>query len=349
MTRQRLLTLALAAFSSRAAVADDQQKPTVQVEKLVFPAVGDDDQKKLTRAVEEGITAANARRGSEYNHRYAVGRSVELFTDECLADARCWQQAVELLNVPMTLSGTLTRVAEGWNADLSLYARDLARVAKHRQFECPGCSVETFGDRVRDTVLDMVRWNIQMPRGTLIVHTVPAGLAVRVDGRVVGNSPIEIVETAEQHTVVATAPDREDQRASIQVDAQGRIEVEMKAPRKAAVAPLLPPPPPETWTPRNLRIAGFTLVGVGVAGIIIGAALVGIDGQEIGRHANQNGVLVAERYTTAAPGGGIIAVGAVIGLVSVVPFYFAHRKESAARLRASVTPGGAAVSIDGRF
>jgi hypothetical protein len=248
----------------------------------------------------------------------------------------------------MTLSGTLAKKADSWEADLSLFARDLARVAKHTAFSCPGCSLDTFVERVRDTVNDMVRSNQQLARGTLAVHTVPAGVEVRVDGRSVGNSPVEITETAGQHTIVGTAPDREEQRAIIELDPQGRVEVELKVPPKGALVAVVPPPPTGTWTPRNLRIAAWTLVGAGVAGIIIGAALVGIDGHEIGRH-DQNNVLFHDVYTTAAPGGGVIAVGAVVGLVSVVPFYFAKRKEAAARVSASVGPGGATVNLAGRF
>jgi hypothetical protein len=340
--------LGFAAAAPGAALADEQ--PRVAVEKLGYPGVGDAEQRKLLHAIDEGIGFANARQASAANHKYAFEKSKELFTDECLANAQCWQQTIELLNVEMTLSGTLTRTGAGWDADLSLYARDLRRVAGHKQFPCPGCSLDTFADRVRDTVVDMVRSNIQLPRGTLMVHTAPAGAEVRVDGRIVGSAPVEIPETAGQHTVIATLPNREEQRAVVQLDPQGSIEVEMKLPLKAAPPPVLPPVAAETWTPRNLKIAGWTLVGAGVAGIIIGAALVGIDGHDAGgQHENPSGILVHDQYTTAASGGGIIAIGAVVGLVSVVPFYFAHRKESAAKLRASVGPHGATVGIDGSF
>jgi hypothetical protein len=320
-------------MSAHAAQADGDARRTVAIVKLGMVDIPEAEAGKLREIINQKVDAADGERKSRAAVDYALGHFKELFTDECLADDHCWTQAARAIPADLTLSGSLARTRDGYEGTLTLFAADLGRVLRREQISCPRCAPLTFTERVGDTVFDLIKSHGKLERGTLFVRSQPDGAEIRVDGRLAGKAPIEITEAVGQHEVVGSAEGRVEQRISVEVKPQARIEVDFLM--KPAPAPIARPnPPAERWSSKNLKIVGWSLVGAGLAGIIIGAAVAGIDGNEIRRFDN-HGTWSVEARDTASTGGAIIAIGAALGLASIAPFYLAKRKQST-QLKVSV-------------
>jgi hypothetical protein len=207
---------------------------------------------------------------------------------------------------------------------------------------------------LRDAIVETVRSNLEGPRGTIIVTTEPPGLEVRCDGHAFGKTPLERREVAGSHVITVTALSGEESRQEIDLTADARLPVDFNfAPKPIVATPTVAKPspaplPPETWTPRNLKVAGWTLVGASIVGVVVGASLLGINGHEIGRHT-ENNLLVADVYNTGAAGGAVIGLAAAIGLASAAPFYLAKKKDSVAKVKAMIGPSGAHFAVEGRW
>lgn len=96
----------------------------------------------------------------------------------------------------------------------------------------------------------------------------PPGALLRLDGKVVGETPFERVLEPGTHNVQATLDGHVDETQQVQaiegVNATVRFDLE---------------PVPRSIRYRSLRQFGWVALGVGVAGVVAGATLIAIDGR----------------------------------------------------------------------
>ncbi|MBK6691203.1 MAG: hypothetical protein IPG50_03215 [Myxococcales bacterium] len=122
------------------------------------------------------------------------------------------------------------------------------------------------------------------PRLSRIVISAEAqapGMVIELDGKALSpavlGSPFPV--DAGEHTVSASAPDREPVVLKVTVTAEGQVS-RLDVPRlkervlesDVTVAPVAPPPPPSEPSTPSVRTTGYVLGGVGLASLAIGGA-----------------------------------------------------------------------------
>jgi hypothetical protein len=165
---------------------------------------------------------------------------------------------------------------------------------------CKGCKLAAVGDKVDVLVVKVVtQLASRVPGpGELTVASVPLGATVSVDGKDYGLTPQQLKLEPGEHTVQVTKPGFEDQRQTLEIeaDSEQRVELELV---KVVVAPAEPPKEsrrdkkktdkdkadkdkadkvdhgPKAGKP--WMIAGGVVMGLGVAGVLTGVALILID------------------------------------------------------------------------
>lgn len=108
----------------------------------------------------------------------------------------------------------------------------------------------------------------------LSLRTQPPGARIEIDGRDVGVTPLEVDLSAGTHRIVATKPGHLPQ--SLEIEAVEGVN-------KALEVQLLPEPVREDPSARALTIAGAVTLGLGVATLAAGVALVVVEGDPFRR------------------------------------------------------------------
>ncbi len=175
----------------------------------------------------------------------------------------------------------------------------------------------------------------------LVFDSDPPGAVIRVDGQVVGATPMERVVEPGRHVVRAErdgyVAEQREVEAVVGVRATVRLELE---------------PIPRTHRDRRLRIAGWSTLGAGVAAVAIGVPLIVVhgrpnrlacDGDDVDPLGNCRFL-----HATRGPGIGVVALGGALVATGVTLLVVSRdRSRSAARL--SLTAGWARVGVHGRF
>jgi len=133
---------------------------------------------------------------------------------------------------------------------------------------------------------------------------VPPGAEVRVDGRPVGTAELEVTVVAGPHRVQATHENHDPLEVSVDVKPQERLEVDLKMPPRTSHAPPLPPEPKVSWW-NTRRIAGVAMMAAGLAGVLVGAPLLAIDGSCHGDNCPQF-------WDNKGSGGALVGLGAAL-------------------------------------
>lgn len=209
---------------------------------------------------------------------------------------------------------------------------------------CEVCGVheaaQTLGD-VTATVGSKLE-ALQLGPAILEIHSTPGGAVIELDGEPVGRAPVERQLEEGEHWISARLEGYVTQRRQVRAVAGVRESLELQ----------LAPVPVEAPTgPGRLEIAGWSLLGIGAAGIATGAVLIVLE--ERPNRAQCSGDDVDPlgncrlRYATLEPGIGTIAAGGAIAIAGLTMALVGRRRRVAPKTTAWLTPWS--LGIRGRF
>lgn len=180
-------------------------------------------------------------------------------------------------------------------------------------------------------------------RPTLVITSSPAGAAVEVDGEAVGPTPTRIELEPGVHDIVVRKSRHVTQTR--RVDLEGG-EGDVIARFELARDPLL--------SPRAMRIAGWSLVGVGVAAMATGIGLIVLDENPVkndcsGVHVDRFGNCEF-RWNSLGAGVGVLVPGVLATAAGATLIVLeARRRRTPGDRRARVGVGFARVDLTLRF
>lgn len=174
---------------------------------------------------------------------------------------------------------------------------------------CDDCSLDQVGERVQGLVQQAAAKVAPEPAapeaGSLAVRSTPLGARVRVDGTEHGLTPQVIELPAGEHTVVLDKPGFAEHQQTVTVEAGAELPLDVTLTAQGSA------PEGKTKAGRGLKIGGLVLLGLGVAGVGAGVAMILIDEQNVagcsGADVDFRGQC-RERYDTLL--GGILGTAA---------------------------------------
>ncbi|MEX1369116.1 MAG: PEGA domain-containing protein [Nannocystaceae bacterium] len=213
---------------------------------------------------------------------------------------------------------------------LTVLAADGTTVASH-QDGCKGCTLVEAAGLIPGLVQTASSKIVPPPPpapvpGSLTVASVPLGATVIVDGTEHGLSPQTLELPPGEHTIVVTKPGFTEHRETITLEDGGELKVEPTLAAVAAAVPAKgrakgktkepkPPKGPKSTKGRPWIISGGVVMGLGLAGVATGIAMLLIDEQAHGFKCSDADLdfrgVCRHRYDTLT--GGIVgtAVGAL--------------------------------------
>lgn len=207
--------------------------------------------------------------------------------------------------------------------------------AKSNQ-DCEICGLQELGELIGDQAAAF-QPKLEAIPATLIVETSPSGATVRVDGRIVGVSPIVEAVEAGEHTITVAKPGYLDRERKITFVAGGEETVELGL-QVAPEAVVEAPPPPDG---KGMRVAGWTLLGTGLGLVGGGVPLLILDESPVKSRCDDpanidvNG-LCRFRHNTLGAGIGLAAGGgaALIAGAVLVGLGYKRKKQGKAAPKA---------------
>jgi hypothetical protein len=135
---------------------------------------------------------------------------------------------------------------------------------------CELCGIEELGELLT-AMGGRLRRKIDLMRDAAVlrVETRPRGAQVRVDGEVVGTTPVEVAVEPGTRKVEVVKPGHRTEKREIEATAGTRENYSFVLVRGGY----------QTWLP-------WTLLATGVVGVVAGATMIGIDGNEIRSSCN---------------------------------------------------------------
>ncbi len=224
---------------------------------------------------------------------------------------------------------------------LDLVDASSGRSTAHSEQRCEVCGIAEAREIVDDqatrlrTRLDAL--SVEAP--TVAFESTPSGAIVRLDGKVVGETPFERPVEPGQHRAEASkdgyVAETREFEAVAGVGSTIRFELD---------------PVPRSVRYRKLRGFGWSALGIGAASVVTGIVLVAIDGKP--NTVSCTGENVDPRgnckflYATLEPGIAVTAIGVAL-VATGIGIGVATRDRPARRARLDVGPRGLAIS--GRF
>jgi hypothetical protein len=193
----------------------------------------------------------------------------------------------------------------------------------------------------------------------------PAGLAIRQDGQDVPSAawgtPVPI--DAGEHVIEVSAPGKQTWKATVRIEATAGTTRAAVPPLVAAVPASPAAEAPRFWGPQ--RIAGASVGGVGVIGLVIGAAFGGralsrmatsketcrsadpVDRCDAAGLAARHDAKAAANVSTGMLSAGLVALAGGAVLFATARGAKPLAASSMPRVNAAATAGGATVTIEG--
>lgn len=207
----------------------------------------------------EVLTPADVQRLTDF----AAGRA-EAGCDE--SNAACLAELGNALGVPYLLSTSVVKIDGAFVASHTLLAVDEARTVGRETAAPRDGTVAAFLDEVRRSVLRLMGPFLKSASGTLVVGSSEEGADVRLDGRLVGVTPLETLVTAGKHEVAVGKDGFVEARKDVVMPPEGRLTV------TATLAPS--EETAEAWSSRawGTRLGGVAALAAGaLAGAGAGA------------------------------------------------------------------------------
>ncbi|MBK8239723.1 MAG: PEGA domain-containing protein [Deltaproteobacteria bacterium] len=180
------------------------------------------------------------------------------------------------------------------------------------EVRCEVCTPKEAAQHASERVTAMLRRPAAVERASLIVMSKPSGAEVYLDGRRVGVTPMEVEAEPGPHSVQLRKQGHRTRGREIELVAgeHETLRLELGHDRRAA----------------GMRIAGWSLLGVGAGAVIGGIAMLAVDENPVKRDCSGANVdrfgNCAFRWNTAAGGAsllvtGLAAVGSGVALVVI--------------------------------
>jgi hypothetical protein len=363
---------AVAAPGKQARAAQTEQQRRYAVSEIVFDGpVSAEDRAKIETRLPAVIGLLLGQRNADAVRDEDVKKVLEAHPElrSCNTD-RCYLRLGDLLRADRLMTIRVERVEEPpsnwkWLVHILNYAVDQAEIVGTAVVPCNQCKADDLVNDVSNSFQPVFNGDTPKPLCKLSVGSLPPGATVSID-------TIELGQTPFQHTVAAG-------RHTISVEherfAKGQAESDCKPNQGLDIAFTLDSKQ-TTAEAKNvdlsgadlhsatdhhapqvsngLRIAGGTLVGVGVAGLVTGIALVSIDHHGTCSPTGDH-LQCPDRYATATPGYVAIGLGAaalVGGAIALILDHNHREKARAARdIRPSVQTSARSfqLGLEGRF
>jgi hypothetical protein len=267
--------------------------------------------------------------------------------DAC-ADAKCWSEAGERVDAAYVVHPRLRRVAPDHTIAITIIDVRRGSVLSDANGTCDLCGHAELVDLASDLGERTRRRLDQLTGGPAVVSlgSTPRGATVRVDGEIVGTTPLE-------HTI---PPGRHE----IRVELDGyqpvvRTTDVVGGTREAIAFELVPRPTvvaaaqqKEMKRSRAFVGAGASLLVVGLAGVGVGAALLAIHATPIEGDCSSDNIDPDGdcRFLHDTRGGGIaaLALGGA-GLVTGAVLLGVGLRRRGSNVRASATPRSLALEV----
>lgn len=265
--------------------------------------------------------------------------------------AKCAAAAASAVGADFAVSITIRVDRRDYDVGLEVVDAQTAEVSGSSSERCEVCGIAEAREVV-DSQAAAIRARIEsltLAPPSLLFESTPPGALIRLDGKVVGETPFERVVEPGTHQVEATLDGyvSETQNVEAVTGVNASLEFGLE-------------PVPRTVRFRKLRIFGWTALGVGVAGVVTGTTLIVLDGRP--NQTDCDGSNVDEdgdcRFLYGTLTGGIAAAAAggvllLTGIGIVVGTRNKDAKGSARRAQLQPTfapgPDSASFGLRGRF
>jgi TolB-like protein len=190
---------------------------------------------------------------------------------------------------------------------LDLVDAETGKTAAHTEERCEVCGIAEAREVV-DSHAAALRGRLEvltLESPTVIVESSPVGAIVRLDGVVVGETPLQRPVDPGTHRARAELPGHVAEERAFEAVAGVRSTIRFDL-----------EPVPRSLRYRRLRTFGWVALGIGAASVISGVTLIGIDGRPntascSGANVDPNGNCKF-LYATLEPGIAVTAVGVAL-------------------------------------
>lgn len=259
-------------------------------------------------------------------------------------DASCWIAFAERAGVSHVVRTTLTVQDRDYGVRADLIDGRTGEVIATVERGCELCGSEELGTTFED-VGDALRRKLASQSdgpAQLVITSTPVGATVRLDGAPIGKTPLTVEVAAGEHEIEIVMRDHITQRR--------RLAFVEGVKQEWNVA-LVDVPRDDRRDRRPLRIAGWTALGVGLAGVGIGVGLAVLDEHPMRSRCSGENVDAAGhckyRYDSLGAGIAVAAIGGAAlatGVALVVVDRRKHRDRPVA-----IVPTLRGFALAGRF
>lgn len=212
--------------------------------------------------------------------------------------------------------------------------------------QCEICGLKELGELIGDQGASL-QPKLEAVPATLIVESSPSGATVRVDGKLIGVTPIVEPIAEGEHTVTIEKPGYVARERTITAVAGGEETISLGL--QAVPEPVVEEKEPDG---RGMRIAGWSLLGLGIGTLGGGATMLVLDERPVesrcsGDNIDING-LCRYRYNTLAGGAALVAAGGAALITAAVLVSLGFKRKKNARVgsnEARVVPTGTGVLV----
>jgi hypothetical protein len=260
-------------------------------------------------------------------------------------DASCWVELAKRSSSTHVVQATLSVHDRDYDVRADLVDGKTGEVIATVERECDICGADELGTTLED-VGDALRRKLASQSHAppeLSITSAPVGAEVRLDGEVIGKTPLTIEVPVGEHEVEVAMADHITQRRRLAFVGGVRQEWNVA---------LVDVPRDDSRGRRPLRIAGWSAIGVGLAGVGAGIGLVVLDESPIrsrcsGENVDYEGNC-KYRYDTLGGGIAIAAVGAV-ALGTGIALVVVDHKRSRKQRDVAIAPTLRGITVFGRF
>ena len=304
----------------------------------------------LAEIMQQGVAPAEARGvAAQVEAALGRGRYEIVRIDAACTDAACWRDAAREAHALFVVHAHVRREASDHTIAIMIVdARDGSVVSEAKD-TCDLCGRSELEDLAADLGERTRRRLDQLAGGPAVVSlgSTPRGATVRVDGEVVGTTPLERELPPGRHEIRVELEGYQSVVRTTEVVGGTHEAMSFElVPRPTAGTP--PPSDATAKRGRPLVGAGAGLLAVGLAGVGVGAALLAIHATPIERDCSSDNVDPDGdcRFLHDTRGGGIaaLAVGGA-GVVAGAVLLGIGLRRNGSKVRASATPRSIALEV----
>ncbi len=248
-------------------------------------------------------------------------------------DAVCRRELAASANAQYLVAAGITAGDRQYRVAVELVEGSTGGVIVLASRDCDVCTVEEVGELLADATGELRTKLDLLASGPPLVAIAsnPSGAMVELDGKPIGQTPLEQEVRAGAHAAKITKQGYVAQRLTLHALPGHREALTLEL---VALPPVVPRPQPQRH--RDLRPWGWAAAGLGGAGLAAGAALLAIDGRPDRRSCRGSGVDgdgdCRYLYDSTRGGATLVAVGAG-AIVSGIVMLAVHARRTAKQRR----------------